>query len=152
AHGLRDVTYLRAPAVSFPYFDSDGGDPAIRFRIALDGHDRFRWRTGSKPRLYGLHRLADARRAGYVVLAEGESDTPTLLFSGFPAVGLAGAGNWSEQRDAAVVRWLCNDLRNPRTGPGRRCRDEMVKAIDDRPSGACSASAGREGPECAVYR
>ena len=102
SHGLRDVRYLRASAVSFPYFANDGSDPAIRFRIALDGHDRFRWRTGSKPRLYGLHRLADAHRAGYVVIVEGESDTLTLWYSDFPAVGLPGAGNWSEQRDAAL--------------------------------------------------
>jgi len=42
-----------APAISIPYFSHDGTDPAIRFRVALDGPDRFRWRKGSRPRLAG---------------------------------------------------------------------------------------------------
>ena len=104
SHGLRDFTYMRAPAISIPYFAADGGDPAIRFRIALDGPDKFRWRKGSEARLYGLHRLADARKAGFVVIVEGESDTHTLWHAGFPALGLPGAGNWKEQRDAELVR------------------------------------------------
>ena len=108
SHGFRDVTYMRAPAISIPYFAADGGDPAIRFRIALDGHDKFRWRKGSEARLYGLHRLADARRAGSVVIVEGESDTHTLWHAGFPALGLPGASNWKEQRDAELVQDIPN--------------------------------------------
>ena len=53
----------------------------MRFRIALDG-DRFRWKSGTKPCLYGLHRLAEAQKAGQVVLVEGESDCHTLWFHG----------------------------------------------------------------------
>jgi hypothetical protein len=104
SHGLRDFTYMRASAISIPYFAADGGEPSIRFRIALDGPDKFRWRKGSEARLYGLHRLADARKAGFVVIVEGESDTHTLWHAAFPALGLPGAGNWKEQRDAELVR------------------------------------------------
>jgi hypothetical protein len=67
--------------------------------VALNG-DRFRWKSGNKPYLYGLNRIGDARAAGYVVLVEGESDVHALLHHGIPAIGLPGATNWREDRDA----------------------------------------------------
>lgn len=105
--GLTQVAYYQgAPAVKIPYLTADGAEASVRFRIALDDKDRFRWRNGSKPCLYGLNRLADAVAAGSVVLVEGESDTQTLWWHGFPALGLPGAGNWSEQRDAPLLAEL----------------------------------------------
>ena len=71
----------------------------MRFRIALSG-DRFRWKSGTKPCLYGLNRLPEAQKAGQVVLVEGESDCHTLWFHGIPALGIPGAANWREERDA----------------------------------------------------
>jgi hypothetical protein len=103
ANGLREISYQRAPAISIPYFSHDGSDPAIRFRIAVYSPDRFRWRQGSRARLYGLHRLPAALRSGRVVLVEGESDCHTLWLHDFHALGLAGAGNWNEGRDAALL-------------------------------------------------
>jgi hypothetical protein len=35
-----------------------------------------------------------------VVLVEGESDCHTLWFHGIPALGIPGAANWREERDA----------------------------------------------------
>jgi hypothetical protein len=106
ANGLREISYQRAPAISIPYFSHDGSDPAIRFRIALDGPDRFRWRNGSRARLYGLHRLAAAHKVRRVMLVEGESDCLTLWLNDFPALGLPGAGNWNEARDAPLLAEL----------------------------------------------
>jgi hypothetical protein len=103
ANGLREITYQGAPAVSIPYFSHEGTDTAIRFRVALDGPDRFRWRKGSRARLYGLHRLPAAHNAGYAMLVEGESDCHTLWLNDFPALGLPGAGNWNEERDAPLL-------------------------------------------------
>jgi putative DNA primase/helicase len=40
--------------------------------------------------------------AGYAVLVEGESDTQTLWLHDFPGLGLPGAGNWGEERDAPL--------------------------------------------------
>jgi DNA primase len=100
---LREITYQGAPAIRIPYFSHDGTDAAIRFRVATDGPDRFRWRKGSSPRLYGLHRLPAAQKAGYVVLVEGESDCHTLWLHDFPTLGLPGAGNWNEERDAPLL-------------------------------------------------
>jgi hypothetical protein len=97
--GLSEFAYDRRPAVRIPYFGTGGEQFAVRFRIALDG-DRFRWKSGTKPCLYGLNRLSDARKAGQVVLVEGESDCHTLWFHGIPALGIPGAANWREERDA----------------------------------------------------
>jgi hypothetical protein len=106
ANGLREISYQGAPAISIPYFSHDGSDPVIRYRLALDGLDRFRWRKGSRPRLYGLHRLPAVYKAGYVLLVEGESDSQTLWLHDFPALGLPGAGNWNEGRDAPLLAEL----------------------------------------------
>jgi hypothetical protein len=97
--GLSDTVLGGRSAVRIPYFGVNGEELAVRFRIAMDG-DRFRWKSGSKPGLYGLNRIANARTAGYVVLVEGESDVHTLWYRGIPAVGLPGATNWREDRDA----------------------------------------------------
>src|SRR5215204_3168531 len=94
--GLRDVTYLDKPAVRIPYPDEEGQEVAVRFRISLDGAEKFRWRSGDKPTPYGLGLLAEARKAGYVVLVEGESDCHTLWFYEIPALGIPGASNWRD--------------------------------------------------------
>src|ERR1051325_8258496 len=98
--GLADTTYARAPAIRIPYRGADGSEISARFRIALEGHDRFRWAKGTKTCLYGLDRIGEALAASYVVLVEGESDAQTLWLHGFPAIGLPGATNWNEDRDA----------------------------------------------------
>jgi hypothetical protein len=94
--GLRDVTYLDKPAVRIPYPDEEGQEAAVRFRVSLDGTEKFRWRSGDKPRPYGLGLLEEARKAGCVVLVEGESDCHTLWFYEIPALGIPGASNWRD--------------------------------------------------------
>ncbi len=99
--GLTDFQYMGAPAIRITYRDTAGAEAAIRFRIALEGHDKFRWRKGSHPSLYGLDRLQGAGTTPSIVMVEGESDCHTLWQHGIPALGLPGAANWSEDRDAA---------------------------------------------------
>src|SRR5829696_8399775 len=94
--GLRDVTYLDKPAVRIPYPDEEGQEVAVRFRTSLEGTEKFRWRSGDKPRPYGLGLLVEARKANYVVLVEGESDCHTLWFHEIPALGIPGASNWRD--------------------------------------------------------
>ena len=98
--GIAQVPYLGAPALKTPYRDATGAESAIRYRVALDGPDKFRFRRGDKALLYGLDRIAAAREAGAITICEGESDCHTLWQGGFPAIGLPGAGNWNEERDA----------------------------------------------------
>ena len=104
--GLSDYRDQRFPqrVLRIPYRDAEGNEPAVRIRKELpkrpDGTDeRFLWRKGSKPLLYGAWRLAGAREAGHVVIVEGESCAQTLWHHGIPAVGLPGAAHWREDRD-----------------------------------------------------
>jgi hypothetical protein len=105
--GLSQISYQGSPAIRIPYFAQDGREVAVRFRTALekssDVNNRFRWRKGSQSCLYGLNRLDEAHKAGLVVLVEGESDTHILWYRGFPGLGLPGATNWNEQRDAPLL-------------------------------------------------
>jgi hypothetical protein len=92
AQGLRDTP----DGVSITYRNEDGS-PAKRHRVRshLEHAGPWSWWTGAKgdgeivP--YGLWRLAEARKAGYVILAEGESDAWTLWFHGFSALGVPGS-------------------------------------------------------------
>lgn len=79
--------------VRFPYIDENGKEAVFRKRF---GNKEFRWSYGSagKLTLYGLWRLNQIRDAGYTVLVEGESDTQTLWFLKFPALGVPGASNF----------------------------------------------------------
>jgi hypothetical protein len=99
--GLDGITYSGSPAVRIPYFGQDGEESAVRIRLALEKHpdrdDRFRWRKGSKPTLYGLWRLPRIQKACYVVLVEGESDCHTLWYHGIEALGIPGASSWKEE-------------------------------------------------------
>ena len=101
-YGLSEIRYLDRPALRIPYFAIDGSVAGVRFRVSLRGENRFRWRKGDKAILYGLSRLAEARDKGFVVVPEGESDCHTLWHHGIPAVGLPGASNWKEERDAPL--------------------------------------------------
>jgi hypothetical protein len=85
---------------------ADGDEQAVRYRIAIEGEDKFRWKKRSKLCLYGLTRLRSARERGYAVLVEGESCAHTLWLHGFPALGLPGAVNWKDERDLPAVEGL----------------------------------------------
>jgi hypothetical protein len=101
---LKDVTYEGRPALRVPYPDVNGQEAAVRFRISLEGAQKFRWRSGDKPRLYGLGLLEEARKAGYVILVEGESDCHTLWHHEVPAVGVPGATNWRKNWSSLLDR------------------------------------------------
>ena len=91
------MSYLNKPAVRIPYPDEDGQEVAVRFRTSLEGTEKFRWRSGGKPLPYGLRLLEEARKAGYVVLVEGESDCHALWCHEIPALGIPGASNWRDE-------------------------------------------------------
>lgn len=95
ALGVRDGVFgvRRERCVDIPYMSPAGEERAVRKRLAVAGN-RFAWRRGDHPLPYGLDRLADACREGYLILVEGESDTWTLLFNGIPTLGVPGAAMW----------------------------------------------------------
>jgi hypothetical protein len=110
--GLTDGSTKHAnqsvPAVRIPYRGVDGRELAARYRLALKGKDRFKWTTGSKTDLYGLDRLADARKGPtglptnttwrpWIIVVEGESDCHTLWHHNQAAVGLPGAATFKPE-------------------------------------------------------
>ena len=79
--------------LQIPYHLPDGMlAPRYRIRTALVAKEGSRWSKGKGNIVpYGLGRLEEARKAGYLVLVEGESDCWTLWYHGFQALGLPGA-------------------------------------------------------------
>ena len=102
--GVSEETTSNGPRLRIPYQAEDGGELIARFRHALEGK-AFSWPRGSAGQLvlYGLNRLPRARETGHVVIVEGESDAQTLWFNDLPAVGVPGASNWNEARDALAL-------------------------------------------------
>ena len=93
--GLEDCMYRKRPAVRIQYACPAGEIKAVRFRIAMEGK-RFVWRAGDKVQLYGLEKLTEIRKGGWVLLVEGESDCWTAWFYGIPALGVPGKTTWKE--------------------------------------------------------
>jgi hypothetical protein len=132
--GISEMHYLDLPALRIPYYAADGEERAVRFRIALDGKDKFRWRRRDKALLYGLNRIAAARETGEVAIVEGESDCHTLWQAGFLAIGLPGAGNWNEERDAVTfdgIRTIFVII-EPDTGGDTVCKWLSASKVRDR--------------------
>ncbi len=79
--------------LQIPYHLSDGTLASRhRIRTALVAKEGSRWSKGEGTIVpYGLGRLEEARKAGYLVLVEGESDCWTLWYQDFQALGLPGA-------------------------------------------------------------
>lgn len=79
--------------LKLPYFNESGEAPVFRKRY---GGKEFRWSYGSSGKLilYGEWRLPEMRKTGYAVLVEGESDTQTLWYLDFAALGVPGASNF----------------------------------------------------------
>ncbi len=86
------VTEQRAGCLQIPYHLPDGTPaPRHRLRTALVAKEGSHWSKGSGEIVpYGLERLEEAQKAGYLVLVEGESDCWTLWYHHFPALGLPG--------------------------------------------------------------
>jgi len=94
--GLTTVNRQQRSSVRIPYFDSSGDTIAVRSRKSLTGRERFAWRKGDRVDLYGLQRLDDARKKGWVIIVEGESDCWAAWFHDLPAIGVPGKSIWRE--------------------------------------------------------
>lgn len=108
--GISDFKYNGQPSVKIPYYSEDGTESAVRFRLALSGDSRFKWRKGDRAMLYGLNKLGQIRKAGWVLIVEGESDCWTAWLHDIPALGAPGKGifppSWGEYlKGLAVYVW-----------------------------------------------
>lgn len=79
--------------LKLPYYNEENEAPVFRKRY---GGKEFRWSYGSSGKLilYGEWRLPEIRQNGYAILVEGESDTQTLWYLKFAALGVPGASNF----------------------------------------------------------
>jgi hypothetical protein len=108
--GLSDAKLRGTVAVRIPYLNGCGDVAGYRYRTALEGPNRFKWRQGDHAMLYALDRLAEIRRRGWTLVVEGESDTWTGWFHDNPVIGAPGKTNWRDEwgRDldgVALVVW-----------------------------------------------
>jgi hypothetical protein len=106
SYGLTDMSYMGAPAVRIPYPDTKGREAAVQYRVRLDKSndgERFKWKRGSKPTLYGWTHLPDALAAGRLVIVEGASDLWTLRRHGIPALALPAANGWRDEYADALA-------------------------------------------------
>ena len=91
---ISDFEYNGQPAVRIPYYNEDGQEVAVRFRLALSGDSRFKWRKGDHTIPHGLNGLAKIRQGGWVLVGEGETDCWTGWFHSIPVLGAPGKGIW----------------------------------------------------------
>jgi len=90
--GLKEIHYIDQKAVKMPYFDATGSEEiCVRFRVSLAGTPKVKTRKGDKHKLYGLWRIEEARKAGYAILVEGESDAHVGWHHGLSVIGVPGA-------------------------------------------------------------
>ena len=95
--GVSDSRYQGVRRVVIPYLSSDGETLATRYRLSINHGQRFRWKLGAKVHLYGLSKLEAIRKAGWVLLVEGETDTWTAWLYGIPALGIPGKSTWQAE-------------------------------------------------------
>lgn len=89
---ITTIAHNGKKAVRIPYYTSDGKEyTKVRIRKELSAKKGSIWNGEGDLIPYGLERLEEARKAGYVVIVEGESDCWTLWQRGIPALGIPGA-------------------------------------------------------------
>jgi len=91
--GVTQTRRQGVPHILIPYTNIDGNIVAVRSRDRI-GKGGFRWRKGDHPIPYGLERLPEIKRAGWVLLVEGESDRWTGCYYGISVLGIPGKSNW----------------------------------------------------------
>ncbi len=92
--GIGDLKYSGQSAIRIPYHSENGQELTVRFRLSLTGDNRFKWRKGDKAMPYGLNRLDKIKKAGWVLIVEGESDYWTCLLYDIPSLAAPGKGIW----------------------------------------------------------
>jgi hypothetical protein len=83
--------------IAIPYLTRENKQHAVRYRLALEGDNRFKWRKDDTAILYGLWRLREWTDSDTLYLCEGESDTWTLWHADLPALGIPSASTWREE-------------------------------------------------------
>lgn len=84
-----------------PYYTADGDQIVHRKRY---GKKDFRWsyKSSGKICLYAEWNVPEYEKNGQAVLVEGESDTQSMIYMGFPALGVPGASMFKSKQAALL--------------------------------------------------
>lgn len=79
--------------IKIPYYNVEGEPWIFRKRYPKGSAQRFKWSYGSAGKIimYGEWNIPQYYEDGYAIIVEGESDTQTLWYLGFNALGCPGA-------------------------------------------------------------
>jgi hypothetical protein len=110
--------------ILIPYRDAAGQTVRVRKRVSLFGEPRFFWVKDPKTKevlAYGVERLGEARRLGYLIVVEGETDCWAGWLRGLSVLGLPGAGAYGKLR-AEYVQGVGTIYLIQEPGPsGKQC-------------------------------
>ena len=111
--GWHDASLGGDPVVAIPYCDWEGHPLPLRYRVGIDASGpRFEWQTGLRVRggshPYGLLNWEAIKKQSYAILAEGETNVASLIFHGYMALGIPGAGNYKDTWNPYLkgIEWL----------------------------------------------
>lgn len=85
-------------AVEFPYIDENGAHITSQWRWGMDKGQR-RYLANKPTYLYGgrFLQMLESNTRDIIFLVEGESNTHTMNFNGYPTLGLPGVKNWKPE-------------------------------------------------------
>lgn len=117
--------------LAFPYRNADGTVARERLRDSLKAGKGFKWAAGSGSYPYGREQLVNARKAGFLFIVEGESDTWSAWQQGIPCLGLPGATSFGviSKEDLAGIPKVYA-VREPDTAGGKFIDGILLRVRD----------------------
>jgi len=101
AHGWSDCK----EGISIPYKDIQGNVTRTKYRLKIFGKEnKFRYSKGEGPLIYNLHSVFTYTDS-VLYITEGETDCMTLIQTGYPTIGIAGATSWKPEYIQYVARF-----------------------------------------------
>jgi hypothetical protein len=94
--GCTDWPRHSTPSVRIAYRDQRGIEGSARYQSSLH-EQHLDWKGESKMILYGLDRLEANKRAGWVLLVQGESDCWTGWHYDLPVLGIPAKSAWTSE-------------------------------------------------------
>jgi len=118
--------------VQIPYYDEAGEVLRTRIRHHPQSPVRFTWGKGNGIYPYGLWRIKEAYEKGYIIVVEGESDTHTLWYHGYPALGIPGATSfnteWARYFERLKV-YISQEPPGEKTDAGKMFVEKICSAV-----------------------
>ncbi|WAM33268.1 DUF927 domain-containing protein [Caldicellulosiruptor morganii] len=120
--------------VEIPYYDEEGKFLRARIRHHPKSENRFTWGKGKGTYPYGLWKINEAYKKGYIVVVEGESDTHTLWLNDYPALGIPGAtafkAEWAKYFEGLKV-YISREPAGEKTDAGQTFVNKICTSIKE---------------------